>query len=122
MDDKMSEVQMAESEQKWWSQELRYLRSSVDELKTEVGDIKNKVYNGYSENLQQLREITKDLTDAQKELTEIVHDHDTRLKVQEAEENQQTNDTVKTKLNRYRIATIAASVLGVAAVLLGVFL
>jgi anti-sigma-K factor RskA len=94
----------------------------VDELKTEVGDIKNKVYNGYSENLQQLREITKDLAEAQKDMSELLHEHDKRLQGCEDHDQAEEAQANKHKLQRYRWLTVGVSLLGVLAVILGVFL
>lgn len=68
------------AEQRWWSQEIHYVRESVDELKREVGKIKEKVYDGYSESLQDLREIVKELAATQKELADMQHGQDIRIK------------------------------------------
>lgn len=73
-------VFMDTEEQLWWSREIRYVRESVDVLKDEVGKIKEKVYDGYSESLQSLREVVRDLAATQKELADMQHEQEMRIK------------------------------------------
>jgi len=115
-------IQMNNDEQGWWSQELRYVRAAVDELKSEVGAVKNKVYNGYSENLEQLRQITGELAETQKEMMVMVHDHDKRLMGCEDHDRRERETNKTRKLQRYRWITVGVSFLGVLAVVLGIFL